>query len=89
MLDRSSLAHSSRRPPTLVVDALWSRRGAARETSRSTLLDPMAPGKLKKEKKEQKEQPGDMGQGTMTGSHTPWAQGPANSIEIQSKFNRN
>ena len=23
-------------------------------------------------------QPGDMGQGTMTGSNTPWAQGPAN-----------
>ena len=38
-------------------------RGAAKEPSGSTLLDPMAPGILKKEKKEQKEQPGTWGEG--------------------------
>ena len=38
-------------------------QGAAKEPSRSTLLDPMAPGMLKKEKKEQKEQPGTWDEG--------------------------
>ena len=69
---RDPQRESTKEPPR-------SRQGAAKEPSRSTLLDPMAPGMLKKEKKEQKEQPGDMGRGMRTGSHTPWAQGPANN----------
>ena len=44
----------------------------------SLFFGSLPPGMLKKEKIEQEAQPGDMGRGMRTGSHTPWAQGPAN-----------